>query len=346
MLNVIYGRVVMVEKIFWITVLAAIAVAAVILPAGCSDVPENAAATVNGDVISRDDVADRIRVGAAINPDKVPADTESEEYKELQRGITEQLASEEVEKQEATKRGITVSADEINALVDQVIEDKYLGSLEKMQEDFARRGIMEDDLRQQILRLTLHQKLLDSLRSEVPVSEEEVREKYEASIGNYVYPEKRQVRQVVSADEATAASIAARINAGEDMAVIAGQSSIDGKTKINGGLIGLQSRDALPKAVGDVAFSIGQGQVSEPFKADSSWYVIRVELIQPPSDLTFEQEKDKLTMFLSNQKLVERYKLYLEEIKDEYEIKYADDYAPVEKTGTDTTGLESLGIQP
>ncbi|MFA6000962.1 MAG: peptidyl-prolyl cis-trans isomerase [Thermoleophilia bacterium] len=334
------------KKSLWIAALSVVAIAAAFLAAGCSNVPDNAAATVNGKVITKDEVADRIRVGGAINPASVPSDTQSEEFKRIQSGTTEQMVAEEVEMQEAEKRGITVTPDEIEPIVDQVIEDKYLGSLQKMQEDFAKRGLKEDDLRKEILRRILHQKVLESLRGEVPVSDAEVQAQYDDNKGNYVYPEKRQVRQVVLADEATANSVMTRIAAGEDMAVIAGQSSIDSKTKTNGGLVGLVPQAALPKAVGDVAFSLPVHQVSTPFKADLGWYVVRVELITPASNQTFDSVKDDLRKYMSNQKLAERYKVYVEEVKAEYDIEYADDYAPREHTETATTSTDASVVQP
>ena len=334
------------KKSLWIAAMSVVAIAAAFLPAGCSSVPDNAAATVNGKVITKGEVADRIRVGAAINPASVPSDTGSEEFKRIQSGTTEQMVAEEVEMQEAEKRGITVTPDEIEPFIDQVIEDKYLGSLQKMQDDFAKRGLKEDDLRKEILRRILHQKVLESLRSEVPVSDEEVLAEYNANKGNYVYPEKRQVRQVVSADEATANSVMTRIAAGEDMAVIAGQSSIDAKTKTSGGLVGLVPQAALPREVGDVAFSLPVRQVSAPFKSDLGWYVVRVELITPASNRTFDEVKGDLKKYMSNQKLSERYKVYVEEVKAAYDIEYADDYAPREKTETATTSTESSLAQP
>ena len=328
----------MLRRSFWAAGLVVAILAAVILVSGCSSLPPDAAATVNGKVISKDDVAARITVAKGLQPASVPTDTGSEDYKNLQRDVTEQLVAEETERQEAEKRNITVSADEVDALIQQVVEDKYLGSIQKMQEDFAKRGLNEDDLRQELLRRLLHQKILDSLRAEVPVSEDEIRAQYNANIGNYVYPEKRQVRQIVVSTQAAAESAASRLAAGEDMTTVAKQVSIDTKTKDNGGNLGLVTRDALPKAVGDVAFSLQAKQVSAPFLADQRWYIVKVEIITPASNKTYDEVKSDLMKFASNQKLAERYKTYVEEVKASYDVQYADGYEPrAVTTSTDDT---------
>jgi parvulin-like peptidyl-prolyl isomerase len=334
----------MIRKSFLAAGLIISIVAAGLLISGCNDLPANAAATVDGKVISKDDVNDRIRIGKGLSPGSVPADVESEDYKNFQRDVTEQLVAEELERQEAEKRGITVTANEVNALIDQVIEDKYFGSLQKLQEDFNKRGITEDDLRQELLRRLLHQKIMESLRAEVPANEDEVRAQYEANISSYIYPEKRQVRQIVVADEATARAAASRIAAGEDMATVAKQVSIDSKTRDNGGMVGLVVQSSLPKAVGDVAFSLPASQVSMPFKGDLGWYIVKVELIVPASNRTFDQVKDELMKFAGNQNLSQRYKAYVEEVKDAYDVQYADGYEPRDKTAavTDETGTETI----
>jgi len=302
----------------------------ILMVSGCSSLPDNAAASVNGVIITKDEVADRIRVGAGINPSRTPSDPETDAYKQFQRDMTAQMVSEEVERQEAQKRDLTVTADEVDLILDQVIDDKYLGSPEKLQQDFDMRGVSIDDLRAQISRQILHNKLLESLRTEVPVAEEEVLSQYESSIGNYVYPEKRQVRQVVLADQASAQSIANRLAAGENMPVVAGQSSIDNKTKTNGGLVGLVTQAQLPKAVADVAFSLPVNQVSMPFKGDLGWYVIRVEIVVPASNRTYEQVRDDLMTHMSNQRLSDYYNEFREQVKQEYDVDYASGYEPRE----------------
>lgn len=322
---------------------AGVLVCASLFFTGCSRVPGNAAATVNGVVISKDDVANRIRVAAGISPQMVPSDTGSQEYQDLQRDVTEQMVAEELEQQEAKKRHITVAPEEIDTIVDQIIEDQYLGSIDKLRQDFDRRGLKDEDLRGEVLRRLLHQKILDSLRAEVPVNEAEIRAQYDANIDSYVYPEKRQVRQIVLTTEAAAMAASARLAAGEDFPTVAKQVSTDVRTRDNGGLVGLVPRTALSPAVGDVAFTMQSGAVSPPFKVDQGWYIVKVELVTPATNRTYDQVKGDLIKFASNQRLVERYKTFVEEVKATYDVAYADDYAPREKpAGTTTETQPSL----
>ncbi|MHB8923288.1 MAG: peptidyl-prolyl cis-trans isomerase [Thermoleophilia bacterium] len=316
--------------------------AAALLITGCSSLPDNAAATVNGIVITRDDVTSRVRVARGLSPQRVPSDTESQDYKDFQRGIAAQLVAEEVERQEAEKRGITITADEINEKVTQVIEDKYFGSAAKMEEDFSKRGLTDEDLRGQLWRQLAHIKILESLRAEVPITDAEVRAQYDNSISSYIHPEKRQVRQILVADEATARIVSTRLASGEDFTQVARQVSIDSKTRDNGGLVGLVPKNNLISAVGEVAFSQARGEVSMPFQGEQGWYIVKTDIITPATNQTFDEVKDQLKVYLSNQRVSERYKTYLEEIKPLYDVVYADAYAPLEQSTSTTETTETL----
>ena len=153
-----------------------------------NSLPPDGRDTVNGVGITKEEVAAGIRVGAGTNATKTPSDPDSEEYKNFQRDMTAQMVSEEVEKQEATRRGITVASDEIDSIVQQVVEDKYLGSVQKMEDDFAKRGVTDEDLRNDILRQLLHKKFLQSLRDEVTPTYAEFLAQSEAYKKNSVYP--------------------------------------------------------------------------------------------------------------------------------------------------------------
>jgi parvulin-like peptidyl-prolyl isomerase len=318
---------------------------AAVLTNGCGGLPDDAAAKVNDVIITKENVNDRIRQITGFSPQNTP-ESGTDDYKKFQGGVTEQLVSEEIERQETVKRNITVPPEEIEDLLGQIVEDQYYGSIDDMNTDLAKRNVTVEDLRNDLRRRLLHQKLLDNLREEVPVSDEEVQAIYDSGKSNFVYPEKRQVRQVVLPDQASAQVVANRIAAGEQMTAIAQQVSIDATTKANGGLVGggLVTKAQLSTAVGDVAFSLSKNQISEPFKADLGWYVLTVELIQPASNRTYDDVKEELSKFLGNQKLAQHYEEFTNSLKDIYDVEYADDYTPPPAEDTSTVSTEP-GIQ-
>lgn len=307
---------------------AALVVALGSLITGCSSLPENAAVQVNGDIITKDQVAERIRVARGLSPSEVPADPESEEFINYQKDVTQQLLWEQLVKQEADKRGLTVSDEEIEAGVQAYVEDKFLGDAQKMEEQYALRGITTADLRADIQFKLLLGKVRESLMAEVEVTEDEVRADYDRNINKYVYPEKRQVRQIVSASEADAQAALTRVNNGEAFPAVATAVSTDASTKGNGGLLGLVTRESLPPEVGDTVFTMGINEVSQPLSSGGKWYVVKVELISPASNLTFEAAKEELMYYKKNQKFSELFKEFKAGLYDSADIEYAGGYEP------------------
>ncbi len=327
-------------------VAAAAAVVMLLTVIGCG-LSENDAASVNGVPISKEAVDHRIELTRILFPSEVPADTESQEFLDYRGKVTKQLVSEEIERQEAEKRGLSVSDEEVEDALGIYVEDKYLGNVEKMEQSFADQGVSVDDLRDEIRRDLLHQKLLNSVRDETEVTDEEVAQFYEENRDRYVYPEKRQVRQVVCNDQATAQQAASRLTAGEDITVVAKELSVDAATANRAGLIGMVSRDQLPPKVGEVAFSMQEKQVSQPFQGDDSrWYVLQVDLVTPASNKTLEDLQEELKFYLRNQRCSERWREYSEELWQTYDIKYAEGYTPPPEGESDTGTATTEGSAP
>jgi len=315
--------------------------AIVSLLTGCGGMPDNAAATVDGNVISKDDVATRSNLLNVINfanntgafddyarsiASQAQGSTIPQTF--VQQEATSQLVSGEIDRLEAEARGISVTDDEIAAMTETILEDNFLGEAELMEKNLADAGLAQTDLRDLVLGRIYHQKIGDALQAEITVTEDEARAQYNANLSSYVYPEKRMIRQVVVADEATAQAVADRINAGENMTLIARQESIDKITGPVAGRTDLMLKEELPQEVGDMAFSLASFQVSPPFKSDLGWYVIRVELINTGSSLTFEQVKDEITKAIRQMKLDDKFTAYQNVAEAGHVVEYANGYGP------------------
>ena len=318
----------MLKKIFWTAGLVLVLTGAGLMFSACGGLSSDAAVSIDGKEITKDQVARRINVRFnAITVPETPIGPESLYYQKQIPIVTEMLVAEEMDRREAEKRGISVSDEEIAAEKQRILEDNFLSDQEYMEQHFADVGATDADLREQITGDLLHKKIVDAFRAEVTASEEEALAEYNANLSRYVYPERRQVRQIVVADELAAQSVAGRLAAGESMDILAQQVSIDTKTAPIGGRLDLTTREQLPPAVAETAFSLPLFQVSEPFQSDLGWYVIRVDLINSASNRTFDEVKDGLIAALGEKNLDERLVAYEEENNGKYDIKYAEGYA-------------------
>ena len=144
-----------------------------------------------------------------------------------------------------------------------------------------------------------------SLVQDVVVTQEDILEYYDSHTGEFNIPKTVQARHVLikvgpeaSADETEkarvrAADVARMARGGEDFARLARQYS-EGPSKMNGGDLGFFKKDDMVKPFSDKAFSMQEGDVSDPVRTRFGWHVIKVEKIKASSVKTPDQVSDQI----------------------------------------------------
>lgn len=133
------------------------------------------------------------------------------------------------------------------------------------------------------------------LLSRVSVEESKVREQYESSLSQYQSPERRRVSHIsfeLGEDEAAAQEKAqaalARVNAGEDFALLAKELSEDTLSGEEGGDLDwmtLDDEDAFTKAV----FALENGATSDIVTTDSDLHIIKITDLEPAATKAFDE---------------------------------------------------------
>lgn len=83
-----------------------------------------------------------------------------------------------------------------------------------------------------------------------------------------------------------------RIRAGEDFAAVAEDMSEDLGSRQNGGDLGCFTRGRMVKAFDQVAFELGEGEVSDLVRTDFGFHVIRVNARRPGGTRPFEEVQE------------------------------------------------------
>lgn len=140
----------------------------------------------------------------------------------------------------------------------------------------------------------------DRLMREVQVTDAELEAAYEARRGQFEVPERRNISQVLVADEAAAQAIATAWGAGAATAEITERA-----TAANGQLLdlGMVDRAALPfPELADAAFSLAEGNVSLPVRSPFGWHVLRVAAIAPGESRSLDAVRAELTAAVASEK--------------------------------------------
>ncbi len=300
----------------------------------CGELPDDAAARVNDIVITRDDVDARIEnlrksYGPMIPQADADGDGELEcEYTNFRRDTTEQLVQEELEAQQAEEMGISVSEQEIDDAIQETADDGFLGDVDRLLQSYYDRGFTSEELRADVERTLLHDKVMNEAIGPIEVTDEDIRAYYERNIDQYQQPERRTARQLVTNDEATARAAVQRARAGEDFIELVRELSVDPEVQDKLGSLGLLVPGALTGELDSVVFSLGSLEISDPIPVAGQWYVVKVETIIPPVDIPLEQEKENIREFAGNEMGATRWREFVDDVYEDASVDYNPDYDP------------------
>jgi hypothetical protein len=134
-----------------------------------------------------------------------------------------------------------------------------------------------------------------------PVPDSLVKATYEAHLDDYKIPGRVRVRQMQLATQAEAASVRRRLVKGALWDATCKAVSKDAATKDKGGLVGYVTKevDTVPgvgtsPAIVAAAFSLKEGEISQPLKGPKGWHLIMADNLEEPTVQPFEQVQKQI----------------------------------------------------
>tara|TARA_Y100001980_G_C14536572_1_gene313385 strand:+ start:149 stop:1522 length:1374 start_codon:yes stop_codon:yes gene_type:complete len=198
----------------------------------------------------------------------------------------------------AVQDSLEISVDEIYSSVDQIIENftQQLGSIDKVLEFYDKED--ESSFRQEIFEINKVQKLSllmqQKIVQDVEVTPEEVRIFFESIPKNElpIFGTELEISQIVIEPEVSDNERNRIINQlkvfredvlerGSSFASKAILYSQDPGSRSSGGKYTLhRKRPRMVKEFRDEAFSLEEGEISQPFKTDFGWHILKVDKIR------------------------------------------------------------------
>ncbi|MBQ4822629.1 peptidylprolyl isomerase [Aquimarina sp. MMG016] len=197
----------------------------------------------------------------------------------------------------AVQDSIIVSDAEVNAMVDQQLSymTRELGTLEKVLKFYKKDDV--EDFKKELFDINKSNKLADNMRSniiqDVEVTPEEVREFFDdiPEAERPLFGTELELAQIViepKIPEEEEQKVVDRLKQfrtdivenGASFATKAVLYSQDPGSKPTGGKYSINRQAPFAKEFKDVAFSLQEGEVSEPFKTDFGWHIVKVDKIR------------------------------------------------------------------
>lgn len=212
-------------------------------------------------------------------------------------GLLGKLMEDRLYAHQAVQDSILVSDDEVNATSDRQMQQlvQQVGSMEKVLDFYNKESV--EDFREELYNINklrmLSEKMQQKIVSEIEVTPEEVRQFFNKIPEDEkpVFGAELEISQIVKIPEVPEEEKQKTINKLNEIkadcedndasfSVKAILYSQDPGSKSKGGFYSMTRETPFVKEFKDVAFSLRQGEISEPFETDFGYHIIYIEKIR------------------------------------------------------------------
>ncbi|XQY91188.1 foldase protein PrsA [Metabacillus sp. HB246100] len=226
------------------------------------------------------------------------------------------LITKSIIEQEAKKQEVKVSDEEVEAEVDELVLS--YGGEEMFNQTLATSGLTIEDVFED---MKLNLQIEKLVESRIDVTEEELQTYFDENKESFAKTKQIQASHILVEDEDTANEVKDKLNAGQDFIELAQEYSTDTASAESGGDLGYFGEGSMVAEFEEAAFSMKVDEVSEPVKTEYGYHIIKVTDIQQASEASFNESKEEITTILTDEKMSTEYPIWLEEKKEEYDVK-------------------------
>lgn len=175
--------------------------------------------------------------------------------------------------------------------------------------------------------LLLKEVMQEAVRAKVEITELELETHYQQHGAVLPAPDRIDVSIIVSNNIYASKDIKRMLNGGTDFSNLAKLYSTDGRTKKQGGLLGLYKKGMVPKLPAEVEAFINKarsGWTSEPIKTDAGYYLVRINSRKPGDTKSILLARERLKQEIYAQKRQQQIQNFLSQIKTTASIRIAE----------------------
>jgi peptidyl-prolyl cis-trans isomerase D len=155
----------------------------------------------------------------------------------------------------------------------------------------------------------------DDLAEEVSVSEEQLREEFEARQDEFRIPEQRALSQIVLSDEAQAREAQAKLEAGQSLAEVA--QAVLGREPVDLGKMTLEDLAFQLPELAKAAFALEMPGLSAPVETPLGWHIVEVSEIEAGQEPSLDAAREELAYDLAMRQAVDSLVSIANELDDE-----------------------------
>jgi len=304
-----------------------------------AEILEQVLVKVNGDIITKSDFELRQVQELRQRPNLANVSPNSPELQKAIAEVTPDVILAAVDElllvQRGHELGYTMTDDAFKNVLDSIRKENKIETEEQFQQALKESGMTMPELRQQIERNMLVQRVQQSdVMEKISVTEEESRTFYDAHKSEFTTPAEITLREIfievpqdsrginVAADDAArekAESIRNRAMAGEPFARLAAEASA-APSKANGGLVGPIKEEELASSLQQIIAKMKPGDVSQVMRVPRGYQVLRLETRSETKVRTFDEARDDISRRVANTKVQSEMLKFLDRLRGEATI--------------------------
>lgn len=296
-------------------VLAIVLVIVLIKPPFASGGDSEAVATVNGEKITKDKLYNELVAAGGSQ-------------------TLDGMISETLVNQEASKKGIKVTQDDIEK--EKNFIKKNYGSDEAFEQALAQNNLTMEEFDKQ---MDMQVKLRKLLEPDVKVTDDDVKKYFEENKASFDTPEQVKASHILVATKEEADAILKQLKDGADFATLAKEKSTDPGSKANGGDLGYFGRNQMYKEFEDAAFALKDGELSGVVKTDAGYHIIKRTGYKAAHTATLDEKKADIKETLIYQAIMTKAPTWLSDVKAKAKItnKLEEEQKKADTSKTDSS---------
>ena len=292
-------------------------------------------AKVNADVITLMKLEDRV----AGYLEKMEAEGSVDNHldeKSLMNTVLDGMIAEKLQIQEAKKRGMEVTDEDLQQSLDQIYERNNITE-DQFKNMLINEGNNFDDYKKLIHGQILVSRITQmQLGSAGEPGEKALRKYYRKNKKNFWVPEKMALSHILFVEESDSSAkdkqlqknkaekVLRQIQAGENFSVLARKYS-DDVSAHSGGRLGVVERGTMLPEFEKAAFDLKVGEVSNIVKTANGFHIIKCESIVPGYVKNFKLVKPEIKKIVGFKNREKKYKEWMDELKKKSFIKVSLD---------------------
>ncbi len=265
--------------------------------AAAKELGKDAIAIVNGEKISKDAYKEEMSFYGAMLASR----------QNLKNSIVQMMVQDKLISDDMKANKIEVADKDVNeAFLNSVKQFGGQEQFDKMLDDY---NMDVEKFKETVRKDLMYQKHKEWFTKEHPVTDEEIKQYYEDNKDQFA---KRDASHILVEDEKTAKEIKEKLDKGEDFAKLAKEYSKDTANAENGGNLGTFSKGQMVKEFEDAAFSLKEGEISDPIKTQFGYHIIKLNKVAD----SIEDNKEAITNALTDKKYAD----YIKELNEKANV--------------------------